>query len=363
METDLGVLAQQIKARLDLREYANRRLGLHKHTKDELEGPCPSCGGNKRCFYKRDFYHCRECGDGGSVIDFVMQLQHCDLAEAIEFLAGEAGTTLPPVPPAPSRQHRSQPADALKGHAWVAERHLLHCQMVLASGDNEGTQYLASRALKPETWHAYGLGYDAARRAIAMPWYRGGRLSGIRYRSVVPDVPKAQRLTSEKGSSFRNLLFGAQALTADWHAPLPNGFDPLARRRLFIVEGEINAMSVWQAAYGAQVDVLSFGSEAQPIPPPMLPICWRYGMVVCWKDEEARARAAQKMLPGHAAAYWSENTPEEGGGKSDANDLLRAGTLWPTLREVFASLQKPGDEALYWDVTEHDERMKGKMHE
>ena len=87
---------------------------------------------------------------------------------------------------------------------------------------------------------------------------------------------------------------------------------------LVITEGEINAMSVFQASAGA-VDIASIGSESSAITPAMVAMISRYKRVVFWADRESIVLKKLDKLPG---AYGYVN-PDG----LDANDLLQDGTL------------------------------------
>lgn len=330
---------EKLKAKLDLRELAARHVELRRHTRKEMCGPCPRCGGTDRFFVARDYWGCRQCNTGGDVFAFVQWIENVSFLEAATML--EADTLSAPVRPQPARP---QPA-APDWNADRAQAHLAACQAALL--DSPAATYLAARALIAETAAAYAVGYDAERNAVALPWLRGGRLSGIRYRLLAPADPR-RKMIAEPGSSFAGLLFGAQALLPGWTQPLPNGTDVLAHRSLILVEGELNAMSIYQLAYDARCDVLSLGSESAHIPDTFLPVAARYRCVLVWMDKEGRARAEAGRL-NNAAAAWSECD----GCKADANDHLQAGTLGPLLASLLTRATPPhGQEALRWDLVD-----------
>jgi hypothetical protein len=330
-----------LKESINLQALASRSTKLRKVASNEFAGPCPHCGGVDRFHVHGPLFMCRRCHPNwGDAIEFVRWLNACTFTEAIKMLDANAMPTIS-APPVNVRQppQRSQPD-------WQAQDVLSRLAAYQqAMDDSPATDYLASRGLCPDTWHAYRMGYDAQRNALAMPWYRGGTLIGVNYRRL-DAADKGRRFLSETGSLRTGVLYGAQALAPNLHHLLPNGSDPLARRSLFIVEGELNCASIYQAAYGARVDVLSTGAESNTIPDSFIPIAVRYRACVVWKDKSVLARAEAKRIPG-AAAYWSEND----GYEVDANDHLQQGTLGALVAHVLRqATPTDGQQALAYDL-------------
>ena len=182
----------------------------------------------------------------------------------------------------------------------------------LATARLFGLGYVAEASL-PGTWDKDKKEFSYPRQpAIAIPWYNAGKLVGVRYRflqwHIYPDIAGDERKEKQGalyGSDFAG-LWGEQGRSA-------NGGELLV-----ITEGEINAMSVFQASAGG-VDIASIGSESAPVTPEMVAICQKYQRVVFWADQEKVVLKKLDKLPG---CYGYVN-PD---GK-DANDLLKDGTL------------------------------------
>jgi hypothetical protein len=105
--------------------------------------------------------------------------------------------------------------------------------------------------------------------AIAISWFTGSKLVGVRYRFLQIQHYKdgkgneqEAKQTSVGGSEFRGRLFGGQALP-DWVTmPAPDDYQGTQKfYTLLIAEGELNAMSCWQAAGDTHLHVLSIGSK------------------------------------------------------------------------------------------------------
>ena len=174
--------------------------------------------------------------------------------------------------------------------------------------------------------------------AISIPWFVGGKLRGIRYRFL--EQQRKDKQTAHIGSRFAKYLYGGHVLSTH----LRN------RSSLVIVEGEINAMSIWQVAHTSKVDVLSLGSESQRLTQPMIDHANKYRAIILWLDANERAAKNAHLLP-DAYTFHSPNG-------QDANDLLQAGKLGGTL----AALRWKGEgdsEALLWDLWDAQNEIDG----
>lgn len=318
--------------RVNLVDLARRYVKLKRQSSIEWAGPCPACGGENRFRVQAGLWFCRQCHPKpGDAIDLIRLAEQCSFADAVERLSGDKIMSTLPVGPVPARPVVEPPA-------WdqeEVESELLVMQSVLSR--SPGAEYLASRGLTEKTWGAFGLGYDHRRHAIAMPWYRGGLLTGIRFRLITPR-PNMPKVIMREGSRIRSLMFGGQA----FHLFSPTF---ISQRYLLIVEGEINAMSAFQVMNPANMDVLSLGSESSPIPESFIPTAMPYRTRLVWMDKEEKAREQAARIFG--AAIWSDG-PD---GKRDANDHLKAGTLFDLLAFALRTETPPEyAEGLKWDL-------------
>jgi hypothetical protein len=307
-------------------------------------GPCPFCGGRDRFTLKHtsegDRWHCRKCGDGRyhTPIDFIMRLKKCDFDAALTSMdplgtpehggstAAHAASSSglrpwPPGLPTPSWQ-----ADARR-FADAA------CLRLGAAKGRAGLKYLTgARRLHPSVLLAWDIGFTPvmqfcdkdtaafggptwARPAVVLPWHDGGTITQVKYRIIGANRDK---LRTNKQPAVDALLFGLQHLL---------GSD----RTLLLVEGEINALSVWQC-HPQGVAVVSFGSEGGGRPDALRALAARYERTFVWCDDLRRARAISAQVP-RARALRS---PQHRGVKYDANQLLQAGALGGLLTHIFA---------------------------
>ncbi len=160
-----------------------------------------------------------------------------------------------------------------------------------------GRIYLCARGLTPETMTAYRIGYDPKIQAVAVPWIDArGRIMAIKYRRIMPDVPKGQRFNALKGG--QQLLFGLNRCKAN--------------DTCVAVEGEIHALSIAQSAY---FDVVSFGGESMVSM--LAGLARKYRRLLVWQDDpKVSIRTAERL--GHGRIRYTVSP-----GGLDVNDVLQ----------------------------------------
>lgn len=307
---------------IDVADLVSRYTSLEKVSGHEWQGPCPKCGGNDRLHCTAEWWFCRQCHPKrGDAIDLIRLATGCTFQEATERLTQQQWPERKPrVNPRKPQQTNDRDA------SWFESAAARLAEHQAALPGSAGADYLTRRGMQPETWAAFGLGFATAPNkdanadlpAIAMPWFRGGKLTAIRYRFLNP--PGKQKITSLPGSKFGGVLFGGQALPEWVHQPLENGVHGAERLcTLVLCEGEINAMSIWQVAHHAGVHVMSMGSETSRLSAGAVAVAQRYGTVILWLDKAELAKQLMTQVPGS----FGFSSP---GGK-DANDLLQMGVL------------------------------------
>lgn len=330
MTTDIAAL----KARIDLAELIGRDTPLLRIAGTrggEWAGPCPFCGGRDRLHvqpaYRGGRWFCRQCAPrGGDAIDYLRRRDRLTFHEALSRLA-----VLTPSGSPACRVGGQQPASAPGWRAprWqrAAQAEVRQAARALqheAAGE-PGRAYLAGRGLTPTAWRAWELGYTLAWHprlkaqlpAVTLPWRAGAEIRAVQYRFISPGLARPERFSQRKGGE--RLLYGLDRRAG--------------RATLLLVEGELNAVSLWQVAH-ERADVLSCGSQeglAQRGALRLLAgVVEAYRRVFIWLDDLARAAAAVPLIaPATGYALWSE-------GGLDANDRLRDGSLadWLAARGV-----------------------------
>jgi hypothetical protein len=313
----------EIKSKTDLRDVASRLVELRseKANGSEMSGPCPKCGGTDRFHCTADWWFCRVCHEKrADVIDFVQFAGLAsDFRSAIDYLNGPVQFSRP------SRENwkteRKQPERKAGSSTWQtptwqndARQFLDTAALRLGLPEGlPGREYLAKRGIMPATWEAYGLGYADAwhpRRqkrlpALILPWQKGDQIKALQYRFIGDDITHGERFGQKAGGE--RTLFGVDLLAS--------------RPALILVEGELNAVSIWQVASDL-VDVVSFGPEdnIDRATPYMKALASGFLRVIVWADKPERALHAQ-------TAIGRESTPVQSPNGRDANDLLRDGLL------------------------------------
>jgi len=237
-----------------------------------------------------------------------------------------------PAMPKPRPIERKEQPSAWKSPQWQrqARRRLEAAQAALYNEDDPvgepGRAELTRRCIRPDMWVAFGLGFADAWNnkagrlmpALWVPW-ANRQITAIQYRfvGVGKDDPGADRFGQLKGGE--RFLFGLQ------HC---RDAAPGDLETLFLVEGELNAISIFQCVFGLYAaDVLSFGPRRNLLDAGVAPmaakVAQRYKRVIVWADEPADALIALGTVP-NALPVQSPVIDDK---EHDANDLLCKGLL------------------------------------
>lgn len=264
---------------------------------------CPACGakGGAVVWNNTLWLNCCQGKKRHSAIDLVMIKHNVDFVTAVGILSGRFAGMAPAKQPQPAQDAVKEPFDA---RFWSG---VVRTGAAALKPSSDIGQYLLSRGLNGDTWQRFGLGAGTrqGQRALLLPWYDQQRtLIGGRYRLLeAPD--RKQRYFWWKNSDIQGHLWG-------WHSHQ-------GHPALILVEGEINAMSVFQV-YGDRADVLSTGSENYSLTKSNIAQLERYRLVMAWADKPETV----KGWAGKIAGLIPFDSVSAGG---DANDLLRAGRL------------------------------------
>lgn len=307
---------QALKAQLDLREIAAQFTDLRGGR--EQYGPCPRCGGVDRFHVQQHMFHCRQCfgpeiGGRHDVFDFA---QFVGLArgfsDAYQVVAGWANTIPSPVRPTFSPEVEVSYATP----RWQARvrQEVIHCsRRLLVEQGSQGRDYLAQRGLTPATWELakLGLAYrkDATGQAgwaISVPWLYQGKVTALQYRFLAPQGQRYMRFGYDH-------YYGETLLYTLPPKPQTDA--------IVVVEGELNALSIYQAtAY----DAVSFGSQnmTQQTLQALRNHIQDYERVCVWADEESVTTAVLQALEGRGEGIVASG---------DANEMLQQGQLQQVL--------------------------------
>lgn len=269
----------------------------------EFVGPCPVCKtGDDRFSVSpaKNVWNCRVCDKGGDVVSLVQAVLSTTFAEALDYLAGPLGSGTPTLRVDP----KPRPPGSWQDVRWQlgASRMVSRCESALTS-ETRALAYLEARRISAATQRAFRLGWAPTWAgpkgkfqvdAITIPWILPtGEVCAVKGRRIDPG--EKSRFIFAKGSS--QILFG--------------GHLAVGRESVIFVEGEFNAMSIWQAA-GDSVDVLCFGGDSMG--DRIAPVARHYRRRAVWMDEPAKVARLQerdRALTGYASP-----------GGLDASDVL-----------------------------------------
>lgn len=341
----------QAKA-IDLADYAGRFVELRKEAANEWAGPCPKCGGTDRFHVTEAWFFCRQCHpERSDAIGFVCWLDGCGFRQAVDKLTGSVLPAPSHRRTAPAQTRQPQPADFTRRAGVLATR--AHACLIDADEGQPGRDYLLGRGLLPGAWQRFRLGYAAQsplpgtngeRRApaIVIPWCNAaGSIVALRYRFLTAHTytdatgkDRTEKQSALTGSVFAGAVYGGTVVERGGESG----------RTLVLCEGELNAISIWQAAAHTALDAYSLGSESATVPDSFCSYAGNYKRVIVWADRASVALGLRAYLPGS----YSIQSPT---GK-DANDLLRAGLLGGFLTRIRQeAAQNSADlEGLLWDV-------------
>ena len=103
-------------------------------------------------------YYCFGCGAGGDVITFIMNMEHLDYVDAVEFLAQKAHIPLPDEQDSDYNKTAKKRARQLEMNK-IAARYFFNT--LKSPAGQAGRQYYASRGLTQSTITRFGLGFAA----------------------------------------------------------------------------------------------------------------------------------------------------------------------------------------------------------
>lgn len=107
----------------------------------------------------RQMYYCFGCGAGGNVFTFIMEYENYTFPEAIKFLAGKAGVSLPEAEYSEEIKKRESRRMQLLAVSKEAAKYFYY--QLRSERGRAGYQYLQKRELSEETIKRFGLGFAA----------------------------------------------------------------------------------------------------------------------------------------------------------------------------------------------------------
>lgn len=146
---------QELADRNPIEDVVGEYVALTKRSGQNLFGLCPFHSEKTPSFSvspSKQIYHCFGCGKGGSVINFIMEIENLSFPEAVEFLARRAGMKVPDQEYDPGKPKR----DRLYALNRDAAR-FFYEQLSTPAGA-AAVDYMLRRGITPATARRFGLG-------------------------------------------------------------------------------------------------------------------------------------------------------------------------------------------------------------
>jgi len=147
---------EELAARNDIADVVSGYVRLTKRTGANQFGLCPFHSEKTPSFSvntERQIYHCFGCGKGGSVINFIMEIENLSFPDAVHFLARRAGLEVPEDRPDENKSRRERILSLNRDAA-----RFFHEQLLLKTGA-PAQEYIARRQISSAFVKNFGLGF------------------------------------------------------------------------------------------------------------------------------------------------------------------------------------------------------------
>ncbi len=308
---------QELAERNPIEDVVGEYVALTKRSGQNLFGLCPFHSEKTPSFSvspAKQIYHCFGCGKGGSVINFIMEIERLSFPEAVEFLARRAGMAVPEQNADPNRGRRERLLNLNREAA-----RFFYSQLSTNEGQ-AALDYMSRRQISPRVAKNFGLGFapdgwEGLTRAMKDKGYterelvlaglaksgkRGGVYDAFRNRLMFPVIDVRGNVVAFSG---RILGDGEPKYLNSPDTPVfsksHNLFGlNLAKKSkagyIILVEGNIDVVSLHQAGFDSAVASLGTsltGEQAR--------LLSRYTKeaVICYDADTAGRKAAQRAIP------------------------------------------------------------------
>lgn len=280
---------QIIRERISLVEVVSGYVHLKKAGRNYI-GLCPFHGEKTPSFTvneERGLYHCFGCHAGGTVFNFLMQMERIDFLDAVEQLAKRAGVELP--------RRADDPGAALRERLYEVNAEAARCfvQNLRAPSGAAARRYLSERGVREATIERYQLGFAPATGTALVSWLAQRHLprelgvqAGLlaeRAGGAVYDRFRGRLMFPIRDRRGRVIAFGGRALGSDQPKYLNSPESPLFRKgeglyglseardairasqRVVLVEGYMDALLLVQEGLPYAVAVLGTALTASQL--------------------------------------------------------------------------------------------------
>ncbi|HBD87119.1 MAG TPA: DNA primase [Clostridiales bacterium] len=302
--------------RNEIEEVVSGYVKLTKRSGQNLFGLCPFHSEKTPSFSvspSKQIYHCFGCGKGGSVINFIMEIENLSFPEAVEFLARRAGMPMPEQGEDPMRPRRERLYNLNRDAA-----RFFYGQLLLPGGE-AAREYISVRGIGPGAVKSFGLGFapdswDALNRAmkekgyterelteaaLVRPGKKGGVYDTFRNRLMFPVIDVRGNVTGFSGRALgdgepKYLNSPETAVFSKSHQLFALNLAKKSKSGyIILVEGNIDVVTLHQA--GFDNTVASLGTSLTQEQARLLS---RYTneIVIAYDADEAGKKAAQRAI-------------------------------------------------------------------
>lgn len=151
-------IIEQIREKISISEIVSQYVNLTPKG-GRLWGLCPFHNEKTPSFTVQEeqgFFHCFGCGKGGSVFNFLMEIEHLNFVEAVNQLAEKAGIQLEEE--TPQQQHKRSHRQALF-ELYSRLAHSFHYILLNRKEARHARDYLEKRKITSESIEKFQLGY------------------------------------------------------------------------------------------------------------------------------------------------------------------------------------------------------------
>ncbi len=147
---------QELADRNPIEDVVGEYVNLSKRSGQNLFGLCPFHSEKTPSFSvspSKQIYHCFGCGKGGSVINFIMDIENLNFTDAVEFLARRAGLQVP------ERQGDTGRSKRDRMYALNRDAARFFFEQLATERGQPAVSYMQRRGISPSTARRFGLGY------------------------------------------------------------------------------------------------------------------------------------------------------------------------------------------------------------
>ncbi|TCS83715.1 DNA primase [Tepidibacillus fermentans] len=153
-------LLQQIRHHYHIVDVIGQYVSLKKSGRNYI-GLCPFHSEKTPSFTvspEKEIFHCFGCGAGGDVIKFVMDIENYSFIEAVNFLATEAGITIPKLEQHIQYEEDEKRLQLIQAHDLAAK--LFHYLLLETEHGKEPYRYLLDRGVSKEVIETFQIGFS-----------------------------------------------------------------------------------------------------------------------------------------------------------------------------------------------------------